>query len=285
MIWKRHVARMVVAGLLGGVALAAVGSVAWGQERPRVQRDHPLVRQVQTALKEKGFDPGPVDGMMGPTTREALRRFQESNGLTANGQMTDETLDKLGVEIPEPDSDDRRERGFLGDAASAVSSGAKTAASATAAGATTAAKATAKGATTAAKGAATGGKAAGEGAAVAGKATGSAAAKAGEATADAGQTAGGAVVSGAKTAGSAVGSAAGATKNFLFGSDEEKQLEKDVRAALEKDRRVDASHIDIDVDGQNVTLKFKGGTSAEWNRAVVVAKRVKGVQRVFVRTP
>ncbi|MFV2049292.1 MULTISPECIES: peptidoglycan-binding domain-containing protein [Metabacillus] len=34
------------------------------------------VRQVQRALKEINFDPGPIDGIYGPRTEDAVRRFQ-----------------------------------------------------------------------------------------------------------------------------------------------------------------------------------------------------------------
>lgn len=44
-------------------------------------------RMVQEALVEKGFDPGPVDGMWGSRTKAAVMKFQESAGLTANGQI------------------------------------------------------------------------------------------------------------------------------------------------------------------------------------------------------
>ncbi len=36
------------------------------------------VRLVQIRLKDSGFDPGPIDGMMGPQTRSALRKSQTS---------------------------------------------------------------------------------------------------------------------------------------------------------------------------------------------------------------
>ena len=38
------------------------------------------VRDVQERLTTFGYDPGPVDGVMGPTTRSALRSFQEKGG-------------------------------------------------------------------------------------------------------------------------------------------------------------------------------------------------------------
>ena len=39
------------------------------------------VMAAQEALKQKGFDPGPADGMMGPKTQAALKEFQKSEQL------------------------------------------------------------------------------------------------------------------------------------------------------------------------------------------------------------
>ena len=35
------------------------------------------VREAQQALKDKGHDPGPIDGMWGPQTQQAVKEFQE----------------------------------------------------------------------------------------------------------------------------------------------------------------------------------------------------------------
>jgi pentapeptide MXKDX repeat protein len=59
-------------------------------------REH--VKAIQQALKDKGHDPGAIDGVMGPKTSSALRDFQKKEGLTATGQIDQETLAKLGVE-------------------------------------------------------------------------------------------------------------------------------------------------------------------------------------------
>ncbi|WP_394835083.1 peptidoglycan-binding protein [Pendulispora rubella] len=40
---------------------------------------------VQTALSFLSFDPGEVDGLDGPKTRAALKSFQESVGIAADG--------------------------------------------------------------------------------------------------------------------------------------------------------------------------------------------------------
>ena len=49
------------------------------------------VRDVQAALKKEGFDPGPVDGIMGHRTMTALRDFQSHNGLEVTGTINTET--------------------------------------------------------------------------------------------------------------------------------------------------------------------------------------------------
>jgi lipid-binding SYLF domain-containing protein len=61
------------------------------------------VRQVQTALKNRGFDPGPIDGVMGPKTMMAIRNFQSSQGMTASGMIDESTLTALQIQI-EPSS-------------------------------------------------------------------------------------------------------------------------------------------------------------------------------------
>jgi peptidoglycan hydrolase-like protein with peptidoglycan-binding domain len=57
------------------------------------------VKKLQEALKEKGDDPGSVDGHMGRKTHAAVRAFQKSNGLKVTGSVDKETADKLGIEI------------------------------------------------------------------------------------------------------------------------------------------------------------------------------------------
>jgi peptidoglycan hydrolase-like protein with peptidoglycan-binding domain len=56
-----------------------------------------LVREVQQALKDKGNDPGPIDGKLGPKTKAAIREFQKANSLPVTGKIDKETESKLGV--------------------------------------------------------------------------------------------------------------------------------------------------------------------------------------------
>ena len=51
--------------------------------------------QVQELLKDAGFNPGPVDGILGPRTKGALRRYQASQGLPATGALDEATRQAL----------------------------------------------------------------------------------------------------------------------------------------------------------------------------------------------
>ena len=56
------------------------------------------VKKIQEALRDKGNDPGTIDGIVGPKTREALKSFQTANKLPATGRIDNETAKQLGVE-------------------------------------------------------------------------------------------------------------------------------------------------------------------------------------------
>jgi len=55
------------------------------------------VRQVQQALKDKGHDPGAIDGVMGAKTRAALRSYQSSQNLTGSTGLDAKTMESLGI--------------------------------------------------------------------------------------------------------------------------------------------------------------------------------------------
>lgn len=57
------------------------------------------VEKVQEKLKNEGYNVGSVDGLIGPNTESALREFQESNDLSASGELNQETIDALGVDV------------------------------------------------------------------------------------------------------------------------------------------------------------------------------------------
>lgn len=67
-------------------------------DRPKTTTgSHAAVMTMQQALKDKGFDPGPLDGIAGPRTASALKAYQKSQNLAMTGTMNDDTAAKLGV--------------------------------------------------------------------------------------------------------------------------------------------------------------------------------------------
>ena len=57
----------------------------------------PLVKQLQQRLKDKGFNPGNLDGVFGLGTKAALRAFQKANDLEADGIVGQKTWKALGL--------------------------------------------------------------------------------------------------------------------------------------------------------------------------------------------
>jgi hypothetical protein len=56
------------------------------------------VSGIQGRLRGLGFNPGPIDGKMGPRTRGALVAFQRHFGLKETGKIDDETKGRLKKE-------------------------------------------------------------------------------------------------------------------------------------------------------------------------------------------
>ncbi|MFO1338311.1 MAG: lytic murein transglycosylase [Burkholderiaceae bacterium] len=71
---------------------------AWPRELQLPSRSQMLA--LQTALNARGFDSGTPDGLMGPATRDALRRYQRSLGLPADGYPTLDLLQRLQAPAP-----------------------------------------------------------------------------------------------------------------------------------------------------------------------------------------
>jgi peptidoglycan hydrolase-like protein with peptidoglycan-binding domain len=53
------------------------------------------VRSAQQALMDKGYNPGPIDGIQGPLTSAAVRDYQTKEGLKVTGRLDSETKARL----------------------------------------------------------------------------------------------------------------------------------------------------------------------------------------------
>jgi hypothetical protein len=72
------------------------GKMVWQRVICDVNASAAKMNEVKTALRAKGFTPGPLNGQLDQRDWAAVKTFQEKNRL-AMGGLTIETLDKLGV--------------------------------------------------------------------------------------------------------------------------------------------------------------------------------------------
>jgi hypothetical protein len=86
-VWTRAIFVLLVTGMLGLIPLP----------RAFAAPNHD-VKKVQETLRDKGFNPGPIDGVMGSQTRAAIRQYQTAENLPVTGHLDGETAGKLGVE-------------------------------------------------------------------------------------------------------------------------------------------------------------------------------------------
>ncbi|MDH4393092.1 MAG: lytic murein transglycosylase [Aquabacterium sp.] len=80
---------LLAQGLAGGPGVQA----AWPRDLLPLSRSQ--MQALQAALAARGFASGTPDGLMGPATRSALRRWQRSAGLVADGHPTPDLLQRL----------------------------------------------------------------------------------------------------------------------------------------------------------------------------------------------
>jgi hypothetical protein len=57
----------------------------------------PTVTSVQTELAQLGYYSGPVDGIYGPATRDAVAKYQIATNLDVTGSLSAQTLQSLGL--------------------------------------------------------------------------------------------------------------------------------------------------------------------------------------------
>jgi peptidoglycan hydrolase-like protein with peptidoglycan-binding domain len=62
------------------------------------------VRTVPEKLRDKGYDPGPIDGIWGPRTAAAVSEYERKEKITVTSRLDAETLGKLEVVTRKPQS-------------------------------------------------------------------------------------------------------------------------------------------------------------------------------------
>lgn len=68
----------------------------------RPNRSEADMLELEQALADSGYDPGPIDGVFDDQTRAALSDFQSDHELMVTGIVDAETGELLGIVISEP---------------------------------------------------------------------------------------------------------------------------------------------------------------------------------------
>ena len=66
--------------------------------QPRAVQPSQLTLDIQSSLKALGYNPGPVDGLYGASTKSAIESFQRDAGIIPDGRVSQELLQRLRQE-------------------------------------------------------------------------------------------------------------------------------------------------------------------------------------------
>ncbi len=95
--WNRSDLYAIAVGHLAD-RIAGKGPLATVRPVSEQRLSRNQVEKIQELLSSRGFDPGPIDGVIGSQTRQAIKEFQRTAKMPADGHPTPELLEILGKE-------------------------------------------------------------------------------------------------------------------------------------------------------------------------------------------
>jgi hypothetical protein len=93
--------RFLVGIMAASIAVLLGGSIGEGLARPSREAAPPaprFVREAQQALRDLGYQPGPVDGVVGQRTKQALVKYQRAERIQVTGRLDSETMVRLDIQ-------------------------------------------------------------------------------------------------------------------------------------------------------------------------------------------
>ena len=93
--------RFLVGTVVASIAVLLGGSIGESLARPSREAAPPaprFVREAQRTLRDLGYQPGPLDGIVGPRTKRALVRYQMAERIEVTGQLDSETMVRLDIQ-------------------------------------------------------------------------------------------------------------------------------------------------------------------------------------------
>lgn len=96
---SRRLALKLFAVSAMGLVVSNISYAGDFRYEPRSEEHWPsnLVRAIQRRLKELGFDPGPVDGIYGPKTKNGIMEFQRFKNFKVDGKISNKLIGELGL--------------------------------------------------------------------------------------------------------------------------------------------------------------------------------------------
>jgi len=67
------------------------------------------IKMIQSVLKQRGYEPGKIDGKWGDKSKAALINFLNDNRITSNGEISEKALDLLGFQLQRNTEDKKKE--------------------------------------------------------------------------------------------------------------------------------------------------------------------------------
>jgi membrane-bound lytic murein transglycosylase B len=92
--WNRSINYAIAVGHLAD-RIVGLPPIQHGRDLDNRPLSFDQAEEMQRLLNQLGFDAGPVDGVPGSQTRAAIRRFQQANGLPADGYPSVSLLERL----------------------------------------------------------------------------------------------------------------------------------------------------------------------------------------------
>ena len=88
---------LAVAVAIGGCSIRSVSQIEKNHEANAPSDQTELTKEIQKMLKDKGFDPGPIDGIAGSKTLSALTKYQKKNRLPLTNRINAKAYAQLSV--------------------------------------------------------------------------------------------------------------------------------------------------------------------------------------------
>jgi len=75
------------------------GKFEWREIPCETNITHGRIRDIQVALRQAGYDPGSVDGVIGTGTMRAVNTYQRAKGLPVDPYLPVATVKSLGIAL------------------------------------------------------------------------------------------------------------------------------------------------------------------------------------------